>query len=503
MGRPDFQPIENGASSMEHPTLGGNRISDQSVKHNPHLRGKGNIPASESVESDRLQHRNDNGAYNYNNNRKWRSAHRDQGRGNFGWQHHGRAYENGNPTASFLHEQRIGPRNMPRPPQHTFRPMTTPFYHVPAFQNGVMCYTPRVPDFVNGAPYFSPMMPAGGVMHGPDPIALRFMILNQVEYYFSVQNLCKDVFLRMHMDDEGFVPVSVIAQFNRIRTLSTIPMVILEALQHSDVIEVQHDKIRRRNDRGKWRLLPDQVHAATQDNGSIRNLPDGVYKKMEQGSDGGSVSSSEEVNSGFAKVPLMTIADAGNASSESNRVSGNVECSTSKEKEIHQQHDVHIKSQLSVLPDADPCTAQCSPFNGCNSEEGLVSSVTSGDSLGSQTLIIDFSQLGMEAVERTVVVSDEESCSRDSRALAESLPSPVNLNQSPASWEVRKGFWLENSPCCVHGNFEQDNTPEESKFILKSGDEDGDGHQDNANDREIKRLISMPHTSLGSFIAVP
>jgi len=40
------------------------------------------------------------------------------------------------------------------------------------------------------------------------------------EYYFSVENLCKDLYLRGKMDGEGWVFLSEIANFNRIRCLT-------------------------------------------------------------------------------------------------------------------------------------------------------------------------------------------------------------------------------------------------------------------------------------------
>ena len=42
----------------------------------------------------------------------------------------------------------------------------------------------------------------------------------QIEYYFSVENLCKDMFLRKKMDDGGWIPTRVIASFNRVRMLT-------------------------------------------------------------------------------------------------------------------------------------------------------------------------------------------------------------------------------------------------------------------------------------------
>lgn len=38
----------------------------------------------------------------------------------------------------------------------------------------------------------------------------------QLGWYFSVQNLCGDMFLRSNMDSQGFVPVSLVLGFNRV-----------------------------------------------------------------------------------------------------------------------------------------------------------------------------------------------------------------------------------------------------------------------------------------------
>lgn len=62
-----------------------------------------------------------------------------------------------------------------------------------------------------------------------DPsILTRHQILHQVEFYFSPDNLAKDVFLRRQMDSDGWVKVSVIAKFNRVKSLSSDIQEILE-----------------------------------------------------------------------------------------------------------------------------------------------------------------------------------------------------------------------------------------------------------------------------------
>ena len=49
---------------------------------------------------------------------------------------------------------------------------------------------------------------------------LMLALKSQVEYYFSVENLCKDMFLRKHIDSQGFVSLHFIAAFNRVRSLT-------------------------------------------------------------------------------------------------------------------------------------------------------------------------------------------------------------------------------------------------------------------------------------------
>ncbi|CAI4213680.1 unnamed protein product [Parascedosporium putredinis] len=38
----------------------------------------------------------------------------------------------------------------------------------------------------------------------------------QLSWYFSIQNLCRDIFLRKNMDSQGFAPLSLVAGFNRL-----------------------------------------------------------------------------------------------------------------------------------------------------------------------------------------------------------------------------------------------------------------------------------------------
>jgi la-related protein 1 len=59
-----------------------------------------------------------------------------------------------------------------------------------------------------------------GSLGAPGKEQILAAVRQQVEYYFSVENLVKDVFLRSKMDAEGWIPLPVIAGFNRIRMMT-------------------------------------------------------------------------------------------------------------------------------------------------------------------------------------------------------------------------------------------------------------------------------------------
>ena len=48
----------------------------------------------------------------------------------------------------------------------------------------------------------------------------RGAVRRQVEYYFSLENLVKDTYLRSRLDAQGWLDVDTINQFNRIRSLT-------------------------------------------------------------------------------------------------------------------------------------------------------------------------------------------------------------------------------------------------------------------------------------------
>lgn len=74
-----------------------------------------------------------------------------------------------------------------------------------------------------------------------DAETLQLYILQQIEYYFSIDNLCKDMFLRSQMDAEGYVPITLIAGFNRVKGLTTDMNLIRSSLSLSKLLQLKED----------------------------------------------------------------------------------------------------------------------------------------------------------------------------------------------------------------------------------------------------------------------
>jgi len=64
------------------------------------------------------------------------------------------------------------------------------------------------------------------------------------EYYFSEENLLRDFFLRRKMDNEGYLPINLIATFHRVQALSTDYEVVIDAIKDSEVLELNDFKVR-------------------------------------------------------------------------------------------------------------------------------------------------------------------------------------------------------------------------------------------------------------------
>lgn len=107
-------------------------------------------------------------------------------------------------------------------------------------------------------------IPVNGVLPIPLPqSALSFpldptqpCLLNQLEYYLSPQNMAQDFFLRQRMDDQGWIPISLIASFNRVKKLTTEVHLVRDVLKLSSLTEVKGEYVRMAKDQWKQFVLP-------------------------------------------------------------------------------------------------------------------------------------------------------------------------------------------------------------------------------------------------------
>ncbi|KAH7292302.1 hypothetical protein KP509_29G061100 [Ceratopteris richardii] len=263
------QPQSSGTQQSSPISAGGNSIPqtstpyviDQDQRDKPNGEaGKGSLVNAGSKEHNQVSSQKGEvqGSFVHSNSNRRNMG--QQGRASHGWHPHNKGFGNGRDIGMAFQQQRVGPRNLPRPP-NVYYNQAAGFFPPAGFQNPgpTLYYVPAsaADPMRSVPPYFVPPGPPPGVViAGPDPASLRSMLVKQIEYYFSIENLCRDIFLRSNMDEQGFIPVSVIANFNRVKMLTPNPGLILDALRNSSVVEVQGDKLRKRDDWAKWLLPP-------------------------------------------------------------------------------------------------------------------------------------------------------------------------------------------------------------------------------------------------------
>ncbi|ESR48470.1 La-related protein 1C [Citrus sinensis] len=182
-------------------------------------------PMNDQRNSSRRGNYGQRGDGNYNNNFGGRH---DQDRGNYS-----------NARDAHVQPQRGPPRGFVRPappnaaafaPPQPMRPFPNPM-GFPEF-----IYIPPMPveaaalRGVTGMPPFIP--PAPVLMPVPEP-SLAAMLIHQIDYYFSDANLVKDEFLKSNMDDQGWVPITLIASFPRVSFYSQISYFLITCSQLS------------------------------------------------------------------------------------------------------------------------------------------------------------------------------------------------------------------------------------------------------------------------------
>ncbi|KAI6217804.1 La-related protein 1 [Aphelenchoides besseyi] len=104
--------------------------------------------------------------------------------------------------------------------------------------------TPTLYPFIAPFPaVFAPIPPPLPEIRSDE---MKEILCKQIEYYFSVDNLQKDFFLRRRMDKQGFLPLSLISSFPRVSQVTRDLNVIAMALMDSEKVELDHTKQRVR-----------------------------------------------------------------------------------------------------------------------------------------------------------------------------------------------------------------------------------------------------------------
>ncbi|PWA75528.1 RNA-binding protein Lupus La [Artemisia annua] len=246
---------QDAAVEAPHSTSGkpGNAAEQPSPRDHGHKESPRGGLGGNDHHHQRGSYRRGNGGQHHNNYK------RDHDRGNQEWNQHSRSFNNRDTN---LQSPRGFARGFIRPTVHTTAPFIPQPMPVPvqSFGNNMMypdvpspvIYVPGPPDSLRAMPFVPPLPPQ--MYFAVDPL-LHANIVSQIDYYFSNENLVRDTYLRRNMDEQGWVSASLIAGFKKVSQLTDNVQLILDAMRNSTLVEVQGDKIRRRNDWMKW-IMP-------------------------------------------------------------------------------------------------------------------------------------------------------------------------------------------------------------------------------------------------------
>ncbi|XP_024220323.1 la-related protein Larp4B isoform X2 [Bombus impatiens] len=107
---------------------------------------------------------------------------------------------------------------------------------------------------IGGAAGYGPVdvAPLGDVPNQPAPMGdisapgipleqLKQMLSSQLEYYFSRENLANDTYLLSQMDNDQYVPIWTVANFNQVKKLTKDIKLITEVLRESPNVQVDEE----------------------------------------------------------------------------------------------------------------------------------------------------------------------------------------------------------------------------------------------------------------------
>ncbi|KAI9153662.1 hypothetical protein LWI28_014693 [Acer negundo] len=91
-----------------------------------------------------------------------------------------------------------------------------------------------------GVPFMPSGPPAAVFVPVPEP-HLPALLINQIDYYFSDANLIKDEYLKSNLDEQGWVPIALIAGFPRRKIGGDLLISRLDIHQHPMEISMEGD----------------------------------------------------------------------------------------------------------------------------------------------------------------------------------------------------------------------------------------------------------------------
>uniref|UniRef100_A0A1D5QA34 La ribonucleoprotein 1, translational regulator n=1 Tax=Macaca mulatta TaxID=9544 RepID=A0A1D5QA34_MACMU len=140
---------------------------------------------------------------------------------------------------------------------------------------------PRMPKYMNNITYYFDNV-SSTELYSVDQELLKDYIKRQIEYYFSVDNLERDFFLRRKMDADGFLPITLIASFHRVQALTTDISLIFAALKDSKVVEIVDEKHYQKETEsapGSPRAVT-PVPTKTEEVSNLKTLPKGLSASL-------------------------------------------------------------------------------------------------------------------------------------------------------------------------------------------------------------------------------
>ncbi|KAF8621221.1 hypothetical protein AX15_007937 [Amanita polypyramis BW_CC] len=190
------------------------------------------------------------------------------GYGNYVYERGGGGYRRGRGSNGFTRGYNRGFHHrggvhMPRHPQAPSQLASPSQFQSPILPMGDSAngyYTPSQPSFpydaygpaqVHSAPVqvpppsaSAPPLPAPQSQLSFPLDSTRYWLLGQLEYYLSPQNLAQDFYLRQQMDSKGWVAITTLASFNRVKNLTHDYQFVKDVLTLSMVLTVRGDYVR-------------------------------------------------------------------------------------------------------------------------------------------------------------------------------------------------------------------------------------------------------------------